>query len=100
MRQLRGIVATDWEDNWEYRECIYYIIGEFVVAKGREYCDTLGSLRRQKGSISGGNGEISNRITQETIVTKGNRCCDILGSLRRQIGRILVNNRDGYLFKI
>lgn len=23
-RQHRGIVATDREDSWEYRECIYY----------------------------------------------------------------------------
>jgi len=97
---LRGIVATDWEDSWEYRECIYYIIGELVVAKGREYCDTLGSLLRQKGRISGGNGDISNRITQEAIVTKGSRCCDRWGSLRRQKGRISANNRDEYIIII
>lgn len=64
-------------------------------------------MLRHIGKIAATNGEnlweqwdIYNRITQEAIVTKGNRCCDILGSLRRQIGRILVNNRDGYLFKI
>ena len=39
-RQHRGIVATDREDSWEYRECIYYKIGEIVAVKGRVCCDT------------------------------------------------------------
>ena len=74
---IEGIVATDWEDTWEYRECIYYYNRRDYCSKREGSCDSLGSLLRQKGRISGGNGDISNRITQEAIVTKGSRCCDI-----------------------
>jgi len=44
VRQLRGIVATDWEDNWEYRECIYY-------NNRRDCCRKRGGMLRHLGKV-------------------------------------------------
>ena len=38
-RQHRGIVATDWEDSWEYRGCIYYNNRRACCCKKEGCCD-------------------------------------------------------------
>ena len=55
-----GIVATDREDSWEYRGCIYYNNRRACCCKKEGCCDIKGRLLRQMGRISGDNGDIFN----------------------------------------